>query len=75
VHFETGRDYRIRIRVAGGRLRCFLDEELIVDLVLAAHEFSLRPEVELTRPLGLSTYLTTSRVSALRYRRLKPGPE
>jgi hypothetical protein len=75
VHFETGRDYHIRIRVGGGRLRCFLDEELIVDLALAAHDFSLRPEVQLNRPLGLSTFLTTGRVSALRYRRLKPGPE
>jgi len=55
-------------------LRCFLDEELIVDLILAEHEFSLRPEVELTRPLGLSTYLTTGRISALRYRRLTRGP-
>ena len=51
------------------------EDELIVDLVLDDHEFSLRPEVELTRPLGLSTFLTTGRVSALRYRRLKPGPE
>jgi hypothetical protein len=75
VHFETGRDYRIRVRVGGGRLRCFLDEELIVNLALAAHDFSLRPEVQLTRPLGLSTFLTTGRISALRYRRLKPGPE
>ena len=75
VHFETGRDYRLRIRVAGGNLRCFLEDELIVDLVLDDHEFSLRPEVELTRPLGLSTFLTTGRVSALRYRRLKPDPE
>lgn len=75
VHFETGRDYLIRIRVGGGRLRCFLEDELIVDLVLDDHEFSLRPEVQLTRPLGLSTFLTTGRVSALRYRRLKPGPE
>jgi len=60
--------------VGSGRLRCFLDEELIVDLILAEHEFSLRPEVELTRPLGLSTYLTTGRISALRYRRLTRGP-
>ena len=75
VHFETGRDYRIRVRVGGGRLRCFLDEELIVNLALAAHDFSLRPEVQLTRPLGPSTFLTTGRISALRYRRLKPGPE
>ena len=74
LHFETGRDYLLRIRVGSGRLRCFLDEELIVDLILAEHEFSLRPEVELTRPLGLSTYLTTGRISALRYRRLTRGP-
>jgi len=74
LHFETGRDYLLRIRVGSGRLRCFLDEELIVDLILAEHEFSLRPEVELTRPLGLSTYLTTGRVSVLRYRRLTRDP-
>jgi hypothetical protein len=74
VHFEAGRDYLVRVQLGRGRLRCFLDGELIVDLETAAHVFSLRPEVELNRPLGLATYLTTGRIRVLRYRRITSAP-
>jgi len=69
-HYETGREYRVRVQLADGRLQCFVDNERIADLEGAAHRFSLRPEVELSRPLGLASYMTTGRIRGLRFRRV-----
>ena len=67
--FERGRSYRVRLRVAGGRVQAWLDGEPLIDADLRGRALSLRPEVEPGKPLGIASYATIGRISAFRLRR------
>ncbi|MCR9243769.1 MAG: DUF1080 domain-containing protein [bacterium] len=69
-HFENGRPYRIRLSVQGAMVRVVIDDEPLLAVDTAPFELSLRPEVELSRPLGFATFATTARIADLRWRRL-----
>ena len=68
--FVDGKPYAIRVRVTGEHIRAWLDDELIVDQPIAGRQIWLRPEVHLSRPLGIASYSTTAAVRAVRIRRL-----
>jgi hypothetical protein len=70
--FEKGRDYRVRVRVASGRVMATVDGELLADVDSNAHRCELRTEVAPCAPLGLATWETTASVAALRWRPLAP---
>jgi hypothetical protein len=71
VEFKKGRWYAIRVRVAGGRIRIFLDKEKIIDHAIEGHRFEIWPQQEDARPLGITTYSTKGEFRNFRYRRLK----
>src|SRR6266699_3487595 len=59
--FENGRWYHFWLAVTDGRVRAWIDEELVIDVNLASREISLRPgEIELSKPLGIASYATTA---------------
>jgi len=66
--FERGRPYRVRVQVTGARVRCWIDDEQVVDVDTGGHVLSLRTEVEACAPLGLTTFLTRARYRDLRWR-------
>jgi hypothetical protein len=68
--FETGRPYTVRVAVAAGRVVATLDGQLLCAAESSRHTLSLRPEVELQRPLGLACYATQATVHAVRWRTL-----
>jgi hypothetical protein len=70
VEFETGRWYSIRVRVAEGHVRVFLDEEKIIDHAVEGHRFEVWPQQEDARPLGITTYCTKGEFRNFRYRRV-----
>lgn len=70
VAFERGRPYLVRLRVAGDRVAAWLDGEPLVDVSVAGRALSLRPEVELSRPLGIASYATRASVRSVRLRGL-----
>jgi len=72
IEFERGRWYAVRVCVSGGRVRCFLDGKQIIDEARDGREFSVRPEVVLSEPLGIASYATTAELRKIRYRRLDP---
>ncbi len=69
--FEEGRDYRVLVRVRGELLEVDLDGSPFLRVPLAGRRLSLRPEVELSRPLGVASFGTRARVRTLRWR---PAP-
>jgi hypothetical protein len=71
VSFDDGRTYAVRLRVDEGRVRAWIDGELTVDAATAGRALSLRPEVELTRPLGICCYNTAAAVSELAVREVR----
>ncbi len=68
--FQAGRDYTATVRVTKGAVMVLLDGKPFLDVERAKHEFSLRPEVELCRPLGIASFCTLARVKTVRWRPL-----
>jgi hypothetical protein len=72
--FESGRWYRLRLRVTRDRIQSWIDDELIIDAYIANREVGLRlGEIELSRPFGIASYSTTARLRKIEYR-LLPTP-
>lgn len=74
MEFEDMRWYRIRLRVAEGRLRVWIDEKLVIEQPIEGHTFSVWPQQEPARPFGVTTWRTGG---ALRGITVRPacGPE
>lgn len=66
--FEKDVWYAIRLRVTPGKIEGWVDDEKMVDFATAGHKIGIRPEVSLSRPFGIASWITTS---ALRNIRLK----
>ncbi len=67
--FEKGRWYTVRVRVSKEKIEAWLDKKQMVDLPTKDRRISIRPEVELSRPLGISTYATTAALRDIKVRR------
>jgi hypothetical protein len=74
VDFENGRWYRVRLRVGPYRIQAWLDGKVLVDVDTEGRHVDIRPEVHLSRPLGLATWLTTGAVRDVRLRKLPDTP-
>jgi hypothetical protein len=73
MSFETGQWYRIRLRVTTARIEAWIDDAQVIALDRAQHAFSVWPEQEPARPLGLSTWDTGAAVKNFSLRRLPVG--
>lgn len=61
MSFAKDRWYAIRVRVTDEKLEAWIDQEKVVDVVLAGRTFSLRSgPIEESVPLGIATYETTA---------------
>jgi hypothetical protein len=61
VHkFEPQRWYDLRVKVSSERIECWIDSQQVVNQPRQDHQFSIRPEVRLSEPLGLTCFQTTA---------------
>ena len=70
--FDSGKWYKVRLRVTKDRLNAWLDGEEIVDADIVDKKISVRIEVSPSKPLGLATYMTKAAYRNLRMRELTP---
>lgn len=70
VDFDRDRWYKVRLRVTEAKVQAWLDDKSIVDVKIAGRKLSIRSEVEPSRPLGLSTWLTKAAIRNIEIRRL-----
>ena len=70
IGFQLGQTYRVRLRVLKSDVSAWLDDELLFTLDPTQVQLSIRPEVELSLPLGVASYVTQARIENLRYRSL-----
>lgn len=68
--FELGRDYTARIAVTATAITATLDGEPLCRTDRQGTALSLRPEVLLSRPLGIASFATQAAVRSVRWRPL-----
>jgi hypothetical protein len=70
MDFATRRWYRIRVRVSSEKIQAWIDDKNVVDLPIKDRQISIRPEVELSRPLGIAAWITEAALRDIKIRRI-----
>jgi hypothetical protein len=74
ITFETGRWYRIRLRVSEQKIEAWIDRKEIVNVVTTGRKLSLRfGDIELSKPFGLASWLTSAAFRDIKIRKAE-GP-
>ena len=70
VRFKKGQWYTARLRVEPSRIQVWLDGQPLIDADTTGKKIDIRPEIALSKPLGISTFATTAEVKHIRIREL-----
>lgn len=73
--FENNKWYKVRVRVTDEKIEAWLDKHSIVEVETADKRIDVRFEIELSKPLGLSTYQSTSHIRNAKIRKLPVAQE
>lgn len=68
--FRNDRWYKVRIRVTKEKIMAWIDDRKIVDQVITDRKIDVRPEVELSQPLGISAWESQAELRKIRLRKL-----
>jgi hypothetical protein len=68
--FKSKQWYKIRLRVTDTRIRAWIDDKEIVDQDIRGKKIKVRGEVELSQPLGFSSWQTTAALRKIQMRKL-----
>jgi hypothetical protein len=69
--FESGRWYRIRLRVTEKKIEAWIDKEKLVDVDTTDRRLSVRPgDIELSQPFGLAAWQTSTALREIKFRRV-----
>ncbi len=71
IDFKDKQWYRVRIRVTDAAVEAWIDDQQVVNQPRKDHNFTIRSECDLCRPLGICTWGTTGAVRKIRVRELK----
>jgi hypothetical protein len=72
--FEHDTWYYIKLRVTTEKIEAWIDDELVVDLTSTGRQLSIRPEVGLSRPFGITSWRTTAALKNIMIKEL-PGSD
>jgi hypothetical protein len=70
MHFALDRWYSVRVRVTSEKIEAWIDDKKVVDVATRGRAISVRPEVALSRPLGVACFATTSGLREIKLRTL-----
>ena len=70
--FDKNQWYKIRLRVSENGLMGWIDDKQVVGVETKGRKISIRPEVDLSRPLGISCYSTVAGLKEIQIRELTP---
>jgi hypothetical protein len=74
MSFKTDRWYRVRIRVMPERIQAWIDDKQVVDVDIRKRRIDTRPEVDLSKPLGIAAWETRAALRNIRIRKLPVEP-
>jgi hypothetical protein len=72
IHFKDGQWYRVRVRVTANHIGAWLDDKQIIDVTIGGRTLGVRPEMLLSRPLGVAAYRTRAAIRHIEVRTLTP---
>ncbi len=73
LRYETGKWYDLKVEVKRERIRCWVDQRIVVNTLIADKIISMRPgDIEQCQPFGIASFATTSEFKSLRVRALPP---
>lgn len=72
--FKDKQWYKVRLRVTKDKIEAWIDKEKIVDLKTKDRRITIRSEVELSRPFGVSTWNTTGALRNMQLLQPAPSP-
>ena len=58
--FDHNKWYNIKLKVTGDKIEAWVDDEQIINFETEGHKLSIRPEVTLSRPFGICSWVTTA---------------
>lgn len=74
VSFESGRWYRIRLRVTDQKIEAWIEQKKVVNLVTSGRKLSVRfGEIEMSKPFGLAAWDTSAAFREIKIRAVS-GP-
>lgn len=74
INFDTGRWYRIRLRVSEKKIEAWIEQKKVADVVTAGRKISVRfGDIELSKPFGLASWTTSAAFRGIRIRNVE-GP-
>jgi len=74
VNFDTGRWYRIRLRVSEKKIEAWVEQKKVANVVTAGRKISLRfGDIELSKPFGLAAWSTSAAYRGIKIRDVE-GP-
>jgi hypothetical protein len=68
---EPNKWYAVRVRVADGKIECWLNDQPMVDVDLKDNRISTRIEVDPSKPLGICCYNVEAGLKDIKLRRLE----
>jgi hypothetical protein len=69
-NFDNNKWYHIRLLVTETYIQSWIDGDKVVDFTPGNKKLSIRPEVELSRPFGITSWYTTAAVRNIRLERI-----
>jgi Domain of Unknown Function (DUF1080) len=70
MKFEKGQWYKIRLEVSEQYIRAWIDDSPVVDFNPKGRKLSIRSEVQLSLPFGITSWYTTAALKNIRLRKL-----
>jgi hypothetical protein len=71
LNFESGRWYRIRLRITEGRLEGWIDNEKLINVLTRDRRISVRPgDIEMSKPMGIAAWQTSAAYREIKVRRV-----
>jgi sugar phosphate isomerase/epimerase len=74
LKFETGKWYRIRVKMTAQKIEAWIDDEQVVKVETEGKKIDMRPgEIELSKPFGIATFRTQGALRDLKLRSIDGG--
>jgi len=70
LDFKNGKWYKVRVRVTPEKIEAWIDDKNMVDVDIEDKKITTRPEVDLSKPIGIASWETKAALRKIQIRKL-----